>query len=168
MNQTYSSIPDEHLRAIGLITVNFGYLEMWVEAGVWKLLGYERKQDIGKIITSELSFKNKVTLLKSLHNHLCEYEEAKIELKEIIRHTDKVETERNKIIHSVYGVGENVENIMRFKITAKRSKGLKYKTEYLSEKNLIDSADDFMFLAQKLLTFITNKKFPNPLQESEN
>ena len=56
---------------------------------------------------------------------------------------------------------------MRLKITAKRSKGLKYRTDYLSENNLIDRADDFMLLAQKLLTFITNKKFPNPLQKSE-
>ena len=102
MNLIYSTIPDKHLRAIGLITVNFSHLETYIEMGIWKLLGYEREQDVGKIITSELSFNNKVTLLKSLHDHLCDNEESKKELKEIIRHTVKVETERNKIIHSVY------------------------------------------------------------------
>lgn len=163
MVQSYSTIPDKHLRAIGLITVNFSNLEIYVEMGIWKLLGYERDQEIGKIITSELSFKNKITLLKSLYDHLCKDEKTKKELKEIIKHADKIETERNKILHSTYGTGENVENITRFKITAKRSKGLIYKTEDLSEKNLLDRADDFVLLAVKLLNFITDKKFPKPL-----
>jgi hypothetical protein len=56
-------VPEDHLKAIGDITVSFALLESHIQNLIGSLI-YEH-QRIGQIITAELSFKNLRALLIS-------------------------------------------------------------------------------------------------------
>ena len=160
MDQTYSDVPDEHLMGIGLITVNFSQLEIFVEMGIWKLLGYEKNQDIGKIITSELGFRNKVGLLSALHIYLCNDENDKSALKKLIKRINTAREIRNDFAHSLIGIGEQGK-IVRFEFRAGVKKGLVEGRESFSAEQIITKAKLIEKVSIDFMKFITNNNFPN-------
>jgi hypothetical protein len=64
MSQRLSVVSDHHLRAIGAVVVNWQAIEMVMELTILGL--YEISPDRGLVITSNLSFQNKLTILQIL------------------------------------------------------------------------------------------------------
>jgi hypothetical protein len=59
-----SNVSDDHLRAIGAVMVNWTVIEFVMEAMILGL--YEIKPDRGLVLTSNLSFQNKLSILRVL------------------------------------------------------------------------------------------------------
>jgi len=82
-------VPDDYLRAIGRITVNFVLLEQSISFLVWHLIGAQ--QPVAQAITSELSFRQLVALASSLHRQFDVVGEASDRLEEILNRAVKAE-----------------------------------------------------------------------------
>ena len=116
-----SSLSDEHLKAIGRVVVYFSLLDEALSFRICSLIGYQN--NIGNVITAELSFKQKVNLFSSLFCHLQKTTQEPSELKSLIDRISTAEEERNKILHSLWVVGTSSDMVIRLKATAKRRKG---------------------------------------------
>ena len=113
--------PEQFDASLGKIIEGFSFLERTLSNVIILLLGVTN--EIGDIITAELSYKNKLNLLSSLFQYkLTEYKKAhsdvETQFKELLSLCNKAEGLRNQIIHSNY-----VANQFRVKITAKAKKG---------------------------------------------
>lgn len=94
------SVPDQHLKSIGDITVSFALLESQVQVLTWSMLN--EKQRIGQIITAELSFKNLRALMVSLFIEKHGTEDVHFtKLKELMLRASQVEAKRNQTTHSI-------------------------------------------------------------------
>jgi hypothetical protein len=132
-------IPAQHLQAIGLITVNFAKLENAVEWFIWSLMG--QNENIGLIITAELSFRNLVALLSSLSKAKINDTEVLIELDKALKKALEAEQKRNTILHSLWGQGQTRDTVTRIKKTAKISKGLQHQVEEMTAEDITSIAN---------------------------
>jgi hypothetical protein len=106
-----------HLKAIGLITVNYVLLENTLAAGIWSFL--ELDQMKGQIVTAELSFKGLVALFSSLYrNRRSDLGKIK-ELEKLLKKIMRAEETRNIICHSLWAAGATDQTLSRIKTTAK-------------------------------------------------
>jgi hypothetical protein len=139
MGKIQTPVSNEHLRAIGQITVNFANLEGAISFFVWELISNDQR--FGQIITAELSFRNLVGLLSSIYKYRANNQGQIIKLEELLNRALHVEEQRNLIIHSQWAAGSKPETITRLKTTAKKSKGLTHQFEQLKIEDLDKIAD---------------------------
>ena len=98
------SLPDDFLKAIGRITVNFSHLEFEVFFLIWPLL--DSDQEAARVVSDMLSFRQKCELINSLCQ-LRATDKKEIEgLGDLTKKLDHVGLERNRLIHSVWAVGD--------------------------------------------------------------
>jgi len=142
---------DDHLKAMGLITVNFSLLENTIAFIIWLLLGLD--QQTGQIITSELSFRRLLELFSSLCRNKKNDKVTLEKLKTLLKRIEHAEQERNKIIHSMWTAGNDEETITRFKITAKIRNGLMHQYEQLKVEHLNKIADEIAEVAAAVHDF---------------
>jgi hypothetical protein len=102
MTQPISIISDHHLRAIGAVVVNWQAVEMVMELTILGL--YEISPDRGLVLTSNLSFPNKLTTLQilALRGAVADSGEAD-NLINILKRIETASKDRNKIVHSLWG-----------------------------------------------------------------
>ena len=142
--------PDELEAALGLVAMNFQALEAALSLSIGALLGAER--DTGRILTSELSFKQLLNVLIGLtrqqvsSNRWAGSKDVIDRLKELAGASSHMEDLRNQYMHSVWiaahrGSGQGV----RRKVTAKRV-GLKEHVETVTSSHLLDVADYTAYL----------------------
>lgn len=160
MNKLISSVPNDYLPLIGSIIVNFRLLETFLEMGIWKLMGAEKRQHIGKIITSEMSSFKLITLIGSLHKEMCDDEEAKNDFEDLLNEVNKVRENRNYIIHSMYGAGAG-GTVLMLKSKVKNTKGLKESINFLNISDIENSADSIAEVSYKLQSFVFDSSFPS-------
>jgi hypothetical protein len=146
-----ASIYKDHLKAIGLITVNFAMLESAVASCAWLLLGLNQVK--GQIITAELSFKGLVALYSSLYRDGTHDSIKLAELDRLIKRVKQAENKRNVITHSLWMMGNSEKTITRTKTTAKISKGLKHQFEQLTVEGLNGIADEIADIAADFQLF---------------
>lgn len=144
-------VPENHLRAIGDITVSFALLESHIQNLIGSLI-YEH-QRIGQIITAELSFKNLRALLVSLYLERHGEDDDFNKPREYMKRAGQTEEKRNQITHSVWGAGKDKDHITRIKRTAKEKHGIRFKFEDVSAEALFAFAEDIKVLAGELLDF---------------
>src|SRR3989344_6406300 len=125
---------DDHLKALGRVVVNFNSLEVFLNFLIWILIGPDLKT--GKIITSEVSFKGKITLLASLYRIKIKDIKKDSDVNGLIKRLIKAEDERNKVIHSSWVIDEKNTRITRYKITAKLKRGLKDEFEEMNDTDI--------------------------------
>ncbi|HYJ65436.1 MAG TPA: hypothetical protein VEV62_16965, partial [Parafilimonas sp.] len=127
-NSTYEERvgpPDEFHAVIGRISVNFSALEETLSKCIIRILG--QTNEVGHIITSELSFRSKIGLFSSLYLklrdkcHFNEFENSGTEhFKTLIKALNKAEDLRNQVIHSSFDRSGHDHKITRTKITSKQ------------------------------------------------
>ncbi len=139
----------DHLRAIGQITANFAVLELVVSLSAWSLIGSD--QTLGQIITAELSFRKLLDLLSNLYRLRVNHPQLTEELDGLIAQAAQAEEKRNVITHSYWAAGDTHETSTRVKMTAKRYKGLKHRSEPMSVEALNEIAD-FIAAAEHHIT----------------
>jgi hypothetical protein len=132
--------PNEFNDSMGRIVINFSYLEDSVRDVIVLLTRTDLA--VGKIITSELSFRQKMDVLGSLHHHylakLLEKRRPTIKekLDEIIALCQEAEQLRNTYFHSSYPLGKT-----RHKTTSKAKRGLHIAVEPIDSALLLDVAE---------------------------
>jgi hypothetical protein len=144
-------VPENHLKAIGDITVSFALLESHIQNLIGSLI-YEH-QRIGQIITAEVSFKNLRALLISLYLERHGEDDDFIKLREYMKRAGQAEDKRNQITHSVWAAGKDKDHITRIKTTAKEKHGIRFKFEEVSAETLFTFAKEIKVLAEELLKF---------------
>lgn len=137
--------------SLGLISANFQCLEKYMEFLAWGLIGDD--QEIGQIVTSQMSFIRLCDLLSSLIRYRSKNPELVKELDEIIKKASEVEEARNKVIHSCW-FGDLDTKILRVKITAKGKVGLKHQYEHMEPEDLYNLGRSIKQVWETLLDFM--------------
>ena len=130
---------DDYFKALGKIAVNFSSLEIYLSFLIWNLSTSELK--VGKIITSELSFKAKVALFASLYRLQVGDIKKGSDVEKLIKSLMKAEDERNMVMHSSWLVDEKNTKVTRYKVTSKLKHGLKDEFEDFTVNDLNKIAD---------------------------
>lgn len=125
---------DNHYLLIGKVTVYYSNLEWQLAHFISSILSFQDRR--GSIITSELAFKQLVAVLFSLYKEIYpEQIERHVQLNKALRKAQKAADERNKIVHSTWGAGEN-GNITRIKSKARVNKGFGFEFPEYDEAKL--------------------------------
>jgi hypothetical protein len=92
---------NEHLEAMGRITVEYSGLEWTVSAFIWKLLSMDQR--IGQTVTSGLNFSGRIALLKALFGMLPPYGiAADVDgLNKGLSLAESASVKRNAVVHAL-------------------------------------------------------------------
>jgi hypothetical protein len=155
MTKPLSVLSDYHLRAIGAIVVNWQAIEMVMELTILGL--YEISPDRGLVITSNLSFQNKLTILQilALRGAVTDKGEAD-NLSAILSRIEAASRDRNRIVHGLWG-SSKIQGLASLKAIRVRGRRLITVDEKvpLSEiediaRNLLDLRFDLSALAVRI------------------
>lgn len=129
------NLSNEILVEIGKITVVFGLIEDSLSEIIGRIITVGgRIRELGTIVTAELSFKQKISVLTSLlHLALDKDNEAIKQFDRIKPLLFDAEQKRNVVVHSVWAKDEesaDPHGVLRIKSTAKSRHGLR--TDYIS------------------------------------
>jgi len=125
-------LPDWYLVEIGRVVANFALLENELSSLIHCLLG--TNEDITRIITSELSFRNLIDMSASLVIQTQTPKDVE-KYKATLKLVGDVEVKRNNIVHSLWGAGFT-RVATRTKHIAKRARGLQIKREEYTLEDL--------------------------------
>ncbi len=157
MGTVQMPLDDEHLKAIGSVAASFSLLDDTLSAMIHILTennGMIGEQRIGKVITAELSFKQKVNLFSSLACHLMGTTREPDDLRSLVGRLTEAEEKRNTILHSVWGAGAVEGAVTRFKSTAKTRggrSGFRLQAETMVSAEIQKLSDANLELAYDLL-----------------
>ena len=112
---------DAHLKALGRITVEFSSLEHLLDAVIGLLIQHEF-DEVGEILTAQLSFKRKVDVIDSLTRYRFEDEGLRKRMHGLLGEIIHAEEERNKIVHSWWFAKTPEGLLSRAKMSARRGK----------------------------------------------
>jgi hypothetical protein len=159
--------PPEALPAvIGRISMNFQSLEDELSNRIIQMLNID--QEIGEIITAELSYNNKVNLFASLYykmkdifhfSSISGYEDGYF--KELLKALNRCEEFRNQILHSSIIKDWRTKQIVRKKTTAKARKGLSKINQQVDIPYLFNIADYIVGILMELENFFIDFKLKN-------
>jgi len=168
--------PDSFSAGIGRIVLNFSELETQISNGIVKCL--ELDEERGHIVTSEISFKNKVHILSSLVKHLSGQWKFNVVNRDSLKCWEKIEKQcfraeekRNQIMHSEWA-GPYLRDLKadRIKYSAKSKTGLKKKIEPIDSGGMLDIADYIitvvMFVEEFFLEITSNNALKPDTSES--
>ncbi len=156
-----STVPRNLLPSIGLVTVNYRLLEMNLAVGIWQLLGV---QDIGIIVTTDLTFTKLFNLIGSLHDKLCKDFKLRKEFQDLLKEIKIISKKRNKIIHTIRGLGRDGKALM-ISANMRSPKGLKLKISHASKEEFEKVAESISELTFKLQSFVFKTDFPTSVKE---
>lgn len=123
-------LSDEYLCAIGQVCANFSTLSKFLELIAWALISDD--QSIGMTVTSEMSFKQVLSLVSSLHRRK-ESDKTKVAaFEKLLGRASDAEQRRNVIVHSVWSEVSPSGPVERVKYTARRGEGLRIQHEPMS------------------------------------
>ncbi len=156
MQEQEMSREDQLFLAIGRISQYFNVLETYASVLVWTLIG--AGQQVGEIITSELSFRNLLALLSSLYRLRKTDKKDINKLTELLKKAEGFERKRNQIIHSIWAVNmTDPQSLIRYKVTAKRKNGLKHTLEKKTVDELNRIADEMVFIIKTISEITINE-----------
>lgn len=119
---------------IGICIANFQMIEEVLSSSIAKMIN--RNKTIGMIVTSELSFRAKVSVFRALLIYRNNNEKLSEDLEDLIRRIYWAEQERNKLVHSIWDAcRKKPETIIRKKISC-RKKGLSIDWEHFTPEDL--------------------------------
>jgi len=129
---------EQEMRLIGEIAVGFGNLELYLEAGIWQLLGGKDKATIlvAQALTAEMSFDRKAHAFASMYKLRVPNDADSVELKELISELFEVQGERNAILHSAWSRSEAMQALTRMKASAKAKDGLRRRLHRMTPARL--------------------------------
>ena len=151
---------DDFTKSLGLLIIAFSDLENELEILIHKLIGIDT--EIGTILTAELSYRNKVTLIASLMkkkrnsiNENIDPEFIDEFIEEFIKMLFKCEELRNQLTHSFY-LDNNNNGAIRIKVSAKSS-GYKRIEEKIETSFILDVYDFIVSSKMYVEDIIVNK-----------
>lgn len=144
-------VPPVLLTHIGDMTVSFALLEGEIQFLVAGLIA--RPQRVGQILSSYLSFSNlraaAISLYLDRHGEDADF----TTLKGLMARSGKIEEERNRITHSMWGAGGTPSTAARLKIRARESRGFHFESEVYDEPRLLVFTSEIKNLAGEVMQF---------------
>jgi hypothetical protein len=113
--------------AIGDVIIGFEELDDTISGAISGILN--RGEDIGRIVTSQLSFRSKVDMFGALIKHDRPNSTLAKLIDDLCVGCVSIEEERNKIVHSKWRRDFELPGIQRSKFTARAKHGLKETNE---------------------------------------
>jgi hypothetical protein len=156
-------------RALGAVVMNFAYLEAMLSYSIWVLIDIS-DEDIGKIVTAGKPFSALIDLFSALYRHrvlrVIQDEGLKVEaqisaLTRLIQRMNEANERRNAVIHSTWASNTETALHLRFKFTAKRSKGLVRTEESMTADDIWEIAQFIGKVGDEVLKF--SEPFHSPL-----
>lgn len=148
------ALKNEHLRAIGLITVNASLVEYELAQGVPALLGLTAEH--GQLITAELPYRRLVDLVLSAYRHVSDDVAGYEELKQLITRATQAVSKRDQVVHSPWGAPIQLvgtDGLLRSKVTAKQRSGLKVDAEVVTVAELESLATELYDVSHAIQEF---------------
>ena len=142
-------VPAVLLTHIGDVTVSFALLEGQIQFLMDALIG--RPQRVGQILGSYFSFSNLRAATISLYLERHGEDDDFGTLKELMARAGKIEEERNRITHSMWGAGSTATSAARLKITARESRGFHFESEDYDEAKMAKFASSIKDLAGEIM-----------------
>jgi len=139
---------EESERAIGRICMAFQELEELVSCLIGRLISDDNQ--LGTIITAELSFRRKLGLLYSLYLYRTATSEP-LAFKKLLARLHRAEERRNTILHSYWVKSPVCGMLIRYKHTAKSAKGFVNHVEDLEPERIEAIAADIRSVADDLV-----------------
>lgn len=155
-------LPDEFFLALGRVTAHFTALEGQLKH-LATLLVSEADQELGQILTAEMSFRGIVTLVSALSLHGLKDRALRTKIESLLTRAAAVEDRRNRVIHSEWWPGESDEVRIRWKTTARKGKGLVHTTEVMRASDIEEIAVEASAVAAgigKIATAWANRSLP--------
>ena len=137
-------------RAIGRICMAFQRLEELLSDQIGRLISNDAQ--LGTIITAELSFRNRVSLLCSLYLYRLHLTERPENLKALLAKLHQAEDRRNTILHSYWVKSPECGKLTRYKYTAKSGKGFVHHTEDLQPEHIEAIATEIWSVADEFIS----------------
>lgn len=146
--------PEEWDACLGQVVQAFAFLERTISNVIKMMLGVP--DDIGDIITAELSYRNKLDMFSSLLRYnVKKYkdfdEDIETRFRELLSLCSTAGGQRNRIIHSDFAA-----NKFRLQITAKARHGLQKRKIAMKAKDLLDIADFIASIGMYVESFPMN------------
>ena len=133
---------------LGECIAHFQWVEEALNICISALIGSSRK--VGRIVTSEMSYRAKIAVYSSLCHHVLGLNELPEDLRELISRLHWAEQERNALAHSLWGVSEKDPNVVRREKTTSRKGRFVATEEFLTPDELQDLGDLFEGVATDL------------------
>ena len=131
----------------------FSDVETWTGAFIWQLIGPE--QLVGQMVTAGMSFSRQLDLLTSLFRYRFSDASLRKSLESLVKRISELEEKRNRVLHSSWLLqSSDPSEATRFKITAKRKKGLVHDREVVKPEELDAIAKGFEQVLSELSTFM--------------
>jgi hypothetical protein len=152
---------DEYYRAIGQIVVKYSALEQMVTYLVTQLIA--NNHQVGDIVTAEISFSKKLALLSCLHR-LRQKDQSRIDLLDkAIGQIGTLEDRRNQVIHSNWEFNDKELLVNRYKVTARKNKGLRYNLKPTPIQELKQLVKDINGSMHDLVYFMQVSRHPDTI-----
>jgi hypothetical protein len=143
---------DRVLRAIGLAVVNFSKLQDWLARGVcWIAAGKVSYSDTLDLLVADSQFRPLVEMFAAIYRHRFPGDNDN-ELKNICKQLSDMNTERNRLFHSLLTPGEVPDQLRRYK-RGVRSKAL---NEHIDEAFILKFAEDADQTTYNLVHFLVS------------
>ncbi len=146
-------LTEEHLTALGEITANFSLLDTHLDMCIERLMSANIRPLLMRIITSELSFNQKLSILSSLHTYKERDEKKQAELKALLARANQAQEKRNIVTHSTWLSSKQEDTATRVKMTAKINKGLQIQQEATKVDDLKAKAEFINEVANDMFYF---------------
>jgi hypothetical protein len=144
-----ATIPEQRVRAVGRVVVNFQYLETIVVGLIWIVVGPD--ENIGQRITACVPFAKLCELLTSLFRYHVREPPMVEKFERLMARARDVNTNRNRIVHSWWSIDLVSGELSRLK---PKAKGAQYDSENIDADALAISignlADDFATFIDEL------------------
>jgi hypothetical protein len=162
--KSVSTISDDHLRAIGAVVVNWSSLEMVMEIMILGL--YDVKPNRGLVLTSNLGFQNKLTILRMLANNgAIKDGTEKQNCLDLLKRIEDSAPKRNTIAHGLWGAG-NAQGLAKRLSLKVRGRQLSTINEQVPLAEVEAIANEFLTLRHELSALAervgARPEIPNP------
>ena len=149
---------EDGLARIGECIVQFQRIEYAVSRSISALIG--RSQKLGEIVTSEMSFRARVSTFGALFAHSLKRDTLPEDIRELVSRIHWAEQQRNMLVHSLWDASESKpDSIRREKRSISKSK-LAVAEEYFTPDDLIELNRIFEGIVSDIY-YLTSEHFPN-------
>jgi hypothetical protein len=140
---------DDFFRALGRLTASFAALEHQLQV-LASLLISRTDQELGRIVTAELSFRKLVDVASSLARYRMGDEPRHRELKALLARAATAEDRRRCVTPAEWGPGSVAETRVRVRMAVRRNKGLRLELQGMTAADVDEVAAEASAIAAEV------------------
>jgi hypothetical protein len=149
---------EEGLARLGECVVQFQRIEEMLGICISTMIGRSRK--VGEIVTSEMSFRGRVSVFGALFRHRLRGRPFPEDVVELLKRLHRAEEERNNLVHSIWDASEAKPETIRREKKAVRKTVFSVAREHRTPDELDDLNRMFEGIVEDLI-YLTSEHLPN-------